>query len=359
MTVLWLQKIASKSIYPKISLFMWKLLHNEIPTDQALCLKKKCLCIISKSLYCPSAPNIEYNNHLFLSSETVATIRCFFTTLMNIRGECCTTNHILVKWRQLLKGDNLCAWLLKMLHGIILWNWKSKNKARFGECDMHCTSSIYNVRSNIVDLCTAHKLTLSKGNTLVECLFFYNHDTIEIKFTLQLIKWIPPTGAWVKLNSDGASKGNPWESATGGILQDCNSKFLGALAEYLGIQTSMSAEANAIWLGLSLAKSLGCRLLWIEADSLLLVNILNDLVDVPWSISYIVLDTKNAIMNFEACRITHINMEENGFADMMANWGLPVGPVCNSLMFQSYSKKQRVSSESTKVDCLELEGKKL
>lgn len=94
-----------KQLLQKISFFMWKLLHNAIPTDQEG--KKKGICITSKCLCCTISPSIEYNNHLFLSSKTAASIWSFFTNLLNIRVESHTINHMLAEWWQLCKGNNL------------------------------------------------------------------------------------------------------------------------------------------------------------------------------------------------------------------------------------------------------------
>lgn len=40
-----------------------------------------------------------------------------------------------------------------------------------------------------------------------------------VRMTRQ-IAWVPPSGDWVKLNTDGASHGNPGLATAGGILRD-------------------------------------------------------------------------------------------------------------------------------------------
>lgn len=63
---------------------------------------------------------------------------------------------------------------------------------------------------------------------------------------------------------------------------------MGAFAAYLGVQTSVMAEAKAILLGLRFAKNLNYSQGLVESDSLLLVQILNSLVQVP--LLYILLE---------------------------------------------------------------------
>lgn len=78
----------------------------------------------------------------------------------------------------------------------------------------------------------------------------------------------------------------------GGVIRDCNNNMVGAFAEYFGLQTSVFTEPKAILLGLTFAKWLGLPLVWIETNSLRLVNILNYFVDVSCTIFYIIQDIR-------------------------------------------------------------------
>lgn len=95
-----------------------------------------------------------------------------------------------------------------------------------------------------------------------------------------MVKWLPPKASWVKINTDGASKGKPRVAAADGVLRNNNRELIGAFAEHLGIHSSVFAEAKAILLRLRFAKRLKHTLVWVETNSLLLVNILNCLVNV-------------------------------------------------------------------------------
>lgn len=74
-----------KNIALKISLFLWKMLHNAIPTD--LAVSKKGINLPSKCLCCNSYPSVEYNNHIFLSSETALSVWTFYANLVNVNME--------------------------------------------------------------------------------------------------------------------------------------------------------------------------------------------------------------------------------------------------------------------------------
>ncbi|KAL0427613.1 UNVERIFIED_CONTAM: putative ribonuclease H protein [Sesamum latifolium] len=79
-------------------------------------------------------------------------------------------------------------------------------------------------------------------------LFFMQKQTPPPK----LVRWVPPVLGWIKLNSDGASKGNPGIAGGGGILRDNNGRGIFAFQLFFGTTTSTFAELAALVRGLSL-----------------------------------------------------------------------------------------------------------
>src|SRR4051812_6902785 len=94
-----------------------------------------------------------------------------------------------------------------------------------------------------------------------------------------------PTQAWMKLNCDGASRGNPGFSGGGGVCRSSKGSILMAYYEYYGVYSSLVAETRAV---LSGRKLLGNSFLaiWLDLDSLVLVQILSDEINCPWQIYY-------------------------------------------------------------------------
>lgn len=135
-----------------------------------------------------------------------------------------------------------------------------------------------------------------------------------------MLKWPPPRATWVKIKIDGASKGNPVVAVTGRVLRSSNGNQIGAFAEHLGYHSLVFAEAKVILLGLRFAKSIDLSLIWVETNPLLLVNNLNCLVDVSYSIAYVIRETKKIAAEFGDCKFTHIHRECNGVAASMENW---------------------------------------
>lgn len=115
-----------------------------------------------------------------------------------------------------------------------------------------------------------------------------------------------PSAHIFKLSVDGASKGNPGEAGSRGLFQDHRGDMIIAYATYIGISSSVYAEASAICFGLKLAQELGINNIWIETDSELLVRILNGLIDPPWGIHYMFYAIMDLIRVQNVCNISYI-----------------------------------------------------
>lgn len=67
------------------------------------------------------------------------------------------------------------------------------------------------------------------------------------------IGWIPPTGGWLKLNTDGASRGNPGLATSGGVLRDEDGRWCGGFAVNIGRCSAPLAELWGVYYGLYVA----------------------------------------------------------------------------------------------------------
>ena len=56
------------------------------------------------------------------------------------------------------------------------------------------------------------------------------------------ISWIRPPTGWCKLNTDGASLGNPGRAEGGGVIRDCEGRWMRGFARSIGFTTSIMAE---------------------------------------------------------------------------------------------------------------------
>lgn len=86
-------------------------------------------------------------------------------------------------------------------------------------------------------------------------------------------RWQPPPKHSLKLNFDGASKGNPGNAGFGGIFRDYKGSPILIFYGNIGWDTNNSAELEGLWQGLRLAQNLSYKLLEIEGDSQILINL--------------------------------------------------------------------------------------
>lgn len=87
--------------------------------------------------------------------------------------------------------------------------------------------------------------------------------------------------------------------------------FFAGYTFFLGPQTIVFAEAKAIVMGICLAKSLNISLLWIETDSQLSVNILNNFINIPLSILPLLKNIKRVARDLGSFKFSHIYGEGN------------------------------------------------
>lgn len=100
---------------------------------------------------------------------------------------------------------------------------------------------------------------------------WYKQPTV--KSNASLIHWSPTPQSKVKVNTDGASRGNPGIAGAGGVIRDANGKWLVGFAAHLGIASNMAAELHALRMGLILAWDEGFRDVICEMDALVILEL--------------------------------------------------------------------------------------
>ena len=135
------------------------------------------------------------------------------------------------------------------------------------------------------------------------------------------MKWSSPPLGWFKLNTDGASLGNPGLAGGGGVIRNHLGDWVGGFSRAIGVTTSVQVELRALKDGLNLAIDLGILNLEIEMDSLVAVQCVNSLSTPNAFFSTIVTDCKSLMERIENCSLKHIFREANGCADLLAKAG--------------------------------------
>ncbi|MGH8925427.1 MAG: ribonuclease HI family protein [Acidimicrobiia bacterium] len=132
-------------------------------------------------------------------------------------------------------------------------------------------------------------------------------------------------GTWV-LYSDGASRGNPGLAAIGAVLYSWTEGGplveVETVSEAIGVATNNVAEYRAVVAGLEMAKRHEPDLLWLRADSQLLIRQLEG----RWRVRNVALAELHrkaqAILTEIPHKLEHVPREDNTTADILANRAL-------------------------------------
>ncbi len=85
----------------------------------------------------------------------------------------------------------------------------------------------------------------------------------------------PPESGWVKLNTDGASRGDPSSAAAGGLICNEWGRWLGGFVQNVGHASSVVTELWVFRCGLDLEWEKGfCRVI-LEVDSQVVLHFLS------------------------------------------------------------------------------------
>ncbi|BFG41450.1 hypothetical protein CerSpe_277240 [Prunus speciosa] len=129
---------------------------------------------------------------------------------------------------------------------------------------------------------------------------------------------------WIKVNFDGSMCGNL--VATGFVIRDWNGNVRLAGAKNSGQMSITVTECLALRDGLAHAIHNGWRKILVEGDSKLIIDCVNNVVSIPWSISLLVQDIRVMSYYFEEISFQHIFREANFTADAVASLGHNFAP---------------------------------
>jgi len=141
--------------------------------------------------------------------------------------------------------------------------------------------------------------------------------------------WSPPSLPFIKLNFDGASKGNPGTAGYGAVFRDHLGHILLIAAGYLGHSKNNTTELWGLIRGLQLASEHGFNNLVVEGDSQIIINMLWRILNganlekiMPsWRLSHGLQMLTNLMKPTQTIFPTHVRRQENQVVDELANLG--------------------------------------
>ncbi|XP_070021835.1 uncharacterized protein [Nicotiana sylvestris] len=331
----------------KIAFFMWKVWKAKLPLDDFLkrvgyCMPSKCWCCIQ--------PDEESLQHLFFRSEIAKTTWKYFLSRAGITVEGLILHQAITKcWTA-----NVCLRLkpvMQSLPSCIVWElWKRRNSMKYSDA-VTTSSVIYQVSSNLQALVKVRK----RGMDMVphkwqDLLTMMENFTPKLKVTK--VMWEFPSAGWLKVNTDGASRGNPGRSSIGFCIRNENGDIVKSGGKEIEETTNTVAEAKAMVEALRLCRFQQYSHVWLQTDSMLLKKIIDGIWKPPWIISDQVEEMMQ-LMNEGNYKVTHIHREGNKLADHLANYVLDHREIeCQQFWHLDAQGRRLVNEEKLKCPSL-------
>ena len=206
--------------------------------------------------------------------------------------------------------------------------WKSRNKLRFDNKQPSLMRVFRSVKA-WVRYIAPHTPGFVRG--ILDSKVLSSMGVIPVLKRLsapRIVLWHPPLIPWLKLNTDGFSKGNPGLAGCGGVFRDNFRRFSGGYCQDLGTQTVFFAELMAVILGVEFAFLFVWHHIWLESDSTTILQCISSSSFVPpWPLR---IAWHNCLARIRHISFTcsHILREGNSVADRFANLGLASSSLC-------------------------------
>lgn len=141
----------------------------------------------------------------------------------------------------------------------------------------------------------------------------------DINIRRENVVWRFPCHDWVKVNFDGAAKGNPGKFGGGGVIRNTHGVCIAAIASPFVVQNNHVAEAQAMLKCLQLAQGFKFKKKWLEGDSLNIIQAIKGTSSPSWNIFNIIESAKKLLNDYDSVFISHTLREGNKIADLLAN----------------------------------------
>lgn len=311
-----LASIWQKYLPPRVSFFIWRLLHGYLATDEGLCQKgfhlaSRCIC----------GQETESNCHLFLECRRVQPIWRYFHQMFGLPHYSYRSPlALLTRWKRRFRSHHHIGFLLPCM---TLWHiWKGRNSSRFDSKAFNSNAIIHLVTMDL----RLSSFAFGFNSAQVRSMSNFCHATclciLPPKARIpRVVAWHKPPNGVIKLNVDGCFKGNSGMSAAGGIFRDHSGHVLAAFGSFLGMFPIIYAELWAIYEGLRYAVLLGFSDLEVESDSTTIVSWIQSASNGSWDYIYLIARVRQ-ILRSHTFTIQHILREANTAADFMANWAV-------------------------------------
>lgn len=161
-----------------------------------------------------------------------------------------------------------------------------------------------------------------EGNYLTDLLESFNQFVELGRFNLPIRRpfrfctWKKPEPGWIKLNTDGSVDRK--RAGLGGLLRDYEGVAICACVSEVPCDDIFLVELLAIWRGLTLARSIGIKMIWVESDSMSAVKTINKEQSHSQKAVCCLQHIWKILKKFQKYQVTHSWRETNRAADYLS-----------------------------------------
>ncbi|XP_070002801.1 uncharacterized protein [Nicotiana sylvestris] len=284
--------------------------------------------------------------HLFFRSNAATSVWSYFLRRAGIALDGLSLHQAITKCWTTAVVPRLKQ-VLQALHAYIVWElWKRKKSLKYGEAVL-VSRVIYQVSSTMQALVQLKKPGLHVPHKWLDLLTMMEQYTPRLKYDKVL--WEFPSRGWIKGNTDGACRGNPGRSSIGFCIKDEVGDLIYAEGREISEGTNNVSKAVAIAEALKVCKSLNYFQIWLQTDSMLLKNIIEE----SWKPHWYITEHVEEILRLKEqsiIKVTHIFREGNTLVDHLANYALDEGNTECHGFWDLDSKGRRIINED-KMQC--------
>ncbi|KAG2667275.1 hypothetical protein I3760_15G106100 [Carya illinoinensis] len=214
-------------------------------------------------------------NHVLVSGEVAKSIwRTCASQVGMLRSEFGSWVEMVATWYHRASKRSTCGLLFGIIPAIVAWVlWTRRCSARM-EGRVESVEEMWRK----VKFWIAKISEKARGHQALSCqderlLFDLNITRRPIyRKRMTPVYWRRPKQGWIKLNTDGSSRGNPGRASAGGVLRDENGKLIKAFSTPLDNGTNNYAELMGLLIGVRTFFLLVLNYVEIELDSKIVVN---------------------------------------------------------------------------------------